>query len=418
MKWTILFLLFSVSVCAQDCDEILKFKAEEYYINVSQKPDSLNQLSCKLIQRQLEPGSVFIDISESEMNHQPIFIVLIIAPKGEPEVIEIPIKQDAGKNSRQSAGDNRGGKTQSSSEEEIYSLADYKNFWSLIEPAINGSRKIYYSSSRLLNLVNLKFIRDGSGDLLFNNYEMVRLHSGASFLGDHKRIVLPRKMDVLLVGGLRYDCRPGVGANWDYLPGTRSEINDIHSLLAKAHYIVTIDSCLATEAKLSAAINAARYDVVHIATHGFYFSETEKGFGVKPDTYPMERGGIVLSGGNSKTATIDIFNQDGLFTAMEMQQLNLSNIRFMVLSTCHSGEGDASENTAPLGMTLAMMRNGIQAMMVSNRAVPDKETSLFMKTFYTKLASNGDLDQCYLLSIRELHHKFPETDWSFFDLVH
>lgn len=418
MKWTILFLLISVSALAQDCDELLKFKAEEYYINVKNKPDSLNQLSCKLIQRQLEPGSVFIDISEAEMNHQSEFLVLIILPKGEPEVIEIPMKQDTSKNIKQSAADKRGGKTESSAEEEVYSLADYKNFWSFIEPAINGSRKIYYSSSRLLNLLNLKFIKDESGDFLFENYEMVRLHSGASFLGEHKRIVLPRKMDVLLVGGLRYDCKPGTGVNWDYLPGTRTEISDIRSLLSKAHYVVSIDSCMATEAKLSASINSARYDVVHIATHGFYFPETEKGFGVTPDTYPMERGGIVLSGGNNKTATIDVFNQDGLFTAMEMQQLNLSNIRFMVLSTCHSGEGDASENTAPLGMTLAMMRNGIQAMMVSNRAVPDKETSLFMKTFYGKLVSNGDLDKCYMLTIRELHEKFPDTDWSFFDLVH
>ncbi len=418
MKWTILFLFLPFHTLAQECDELLKFKAEEYYINVPNKPDSLNQLSCKLIQRQLEPGSVFIDISESEMNHQLEFIVLVIGPKGEPEVIEIPIKQDANKNTQQATSDLRGGKTQSSGEEEVYSLADYKNFWSFIEPTINGAHKIYYSCSRLLNLVNLKFIKDNTGQFLFNNYDMVRLHSGASFLGERKRIILPRKMDVLLVGGLRYDCKAVKGSNWDYLPGTRTEINDIRALLSKSHYVVTIDSCMATEAKINATINAARFDVVHIATHGFYFQETEKNFGVKPDTYPMERGGIVLSGGNSKSATIDIFNQEGLFTAMEMQQLNLSNIRFMVLSTCHSGEGDASENTAPLGMTLAMMRNGIQAMMVSNRAVPDKETSLFMKTFYGHLASNGDLDRCYMLSIRELNEKFPDTDWSFFDLVH
>ena len=160
MKWTILFLLISVSALAQDCDELLKFKAEEYYINVKNKPDSLNQLSCKLIQRQLEPGSVFIDISEAEMNHQSEFLVLIILPKGEPEVIEIPMKQDTSKNIKQSAAEKRGGKTESSAEEEVYSLADYKNFWSFIEPAINGSRKIYYSSSRLLNLLNLKFIKE------------------------------------------------------------------------------------------------------------------------------------------------------------------------------------------------------------------------------------------------------------------
>lgn len=417
MKWTILFLFFSMACHAQDCDELLRFKADEYYINVAHKPDSLNFLSCSLIQKQLRSGEIFLDISEAEMNHEPVFLALIISWKGEPQVMEIPLKQEAVK-VQDSASLKRGGIAQASSEMVTYGLADYDHFWTHIDDALNGVKKIYYSSSRLLNLANLRFIKDKNGEFLFENYEMVRLHSGGSFLGEHKSIVLPAKMDVLLVGALRYDCGPVSTMAWDYLPGTRTEINNIRDLLSKKHYVRILDSCQATEARVSTMIKTARLDVLHIATHGFYFQETEKGFGVKPDSYPLERSGLVLSGANDRAATIDVFNQKGLFSALEIQELDLGNIRFMVLSTCHSGEGDASENTAPLGITLALMRNGVSAMMVSNRAVPDKETSLFMSCFYGLLANNGDLDKCYLQTIKSLHEKYPETDWSFFDLLH
>lgn len=71
-----------------------------------------------------------------------------------------------------------------------------------------------------------------------------------------------------------------------------------------------------------------------------------------------------------------------------------------------------------MGLTLALLRQGIQAMMVSNRAVPDQETKLFMVTFYTYLSQNSHVDECFTATLRELATKHPLKDWSFFDLVH
>lgn len=415
---------------AQEPDALLMQKAEEYYINIPARPDSIGFLSAAYIQKKLSGGAVFIDLLESEVNEQRVLFATVIRQKGSPEVIEIPLPRaeeyKITDTRKQEAQGNRGGIVKNQSVSEVSYCAQYKNFWAYLEPLLPGNGTIYYSTSRLLNPANIRFFKDEDGEYLFEKHKMVRLHSGASFLGDRHRLLMPSKMDLLLVGNLRYDCnvamKPGTPAtntgNWSYLPGTRTELEDIQAALRGRHYMVRMDSCSAGEARFMKTINSARFDIVHIATHGFYFTAADASVGISDDSYSLERTGIVLSGGNSQKANVEAFNEEGLLTAIEMQTLDLSKIRFMVLSTCHSGQGDNSENTATLGLTLSMQRQGVNAMLVSNRAVPDRETSLFMKTFYGFLAADPDVDSCYHKTIRALLEQFPATDWSFFDLVH
>ena len=64
------------------------------------------------------------------------------------------------------------------------------------------------------------------------------------------------------------------------------------------------------------------------------------------------------------------------------------------------------------------MRQGIGAMLISNQAVPDTETTLFMKTFYSYLSQNSNVDECFTATLRKLFSLYPDTNWNFFDLVH
>lgn len=415
---------------AQEPDFLLAQKAEEYYINIPAKPDSIGFLTAAYIQKKLAAGSVFIDMLESEVNGERVIFATLVRSKGAPEVIEIPLPRENDTRfsdiRKQETTGNRGGIVKNQAVSDISYCSRYKNFWAYLEPEIGSAATIYYSTSRSLNPANLRFFRDEDSAFLFERHKMVRLHSGASFLGDRHRLLMPSKMDLLLLGNVRYDCndafKPGTSKeytdHWAYLPGTAAEIRDIEAALRSRHYLIKMDSCSAGESRFMKAINGARFDIVHVATHGFYFTGADASVGITDDSYSLERTGIVLSGGNCKTATVESFNEEGLLTAIELQTLDLSKIRFMVLSTCHSGQGDHSENTATLGLTLSMQRQGVNAMLVSNRAVPDRESGLFMKTFYGFLATDPDVDSCYHKTIRALLEQFPATDWSFFDLVH
>ena len=229
-----------------------------------------------------------------------------------------------------------------------------------------------------------------------------------------------------MVGDVFYECNvagqrgkvPEFRNAWAYLPGTRTEVQTICNTLKKDHKVELLDSCKATEAAVVSKVNASTYDVLHFATHGFYFKENDPVFGVRGDTYPMIRSGIVLSGANNKEANVEPFNKLGMFTALDFLDMNLSNIKLVVLSTCHSGEGENTQSDAPIGLILALLRQGINAMILSNRPVPDKATTLFMTTFYRYLNMSPNVDECFTNTLKELVTKDPKTDWSFFDLVH
>lgn len=414
---------------AQECQELISFKADQYYTNVNNKPDSLPFLACTSIQQKLGPQEIFLDFMGTDLNDEEGFLVTIIRRNRQPQVISIPkIKSNTGVKTGLGGMEDasRGGKLLEKMSSEAAGYGDYGRFLVHLQPYLQDVKTIYYSTSDVLNFVNLKHLKDQEGQYLFQKYHMVRLHTAASFFGNHHKLTLSQQMKALLVGNVSYECnetappgsKPEFVRTWPYLPGTKGEVNAIHQLLKPRHQAVLLDSCQATEKNVAAMVNSGRFDILHLATHGFYFKNADPRFGVRADTYPLMLSGIVLSGANDKNATVQPFNDAGMLTSMELLQTNISNIRLVVLSMCHSGEGEHVQSSAPMGLTLALLRQGIQAMMVSNRAVPDQETKLFMVTFYTYLSQNSHVDECFTATLRELATKHPLKDWSFFDLVH
>ncbi|RYD70435.1 MAG: CHAT domain-containing protein, partial [Sphingobacteriales bacterium] len=257
-------------------------------------------------------------------------------------------------------------------------------------------------------------------------YEMIRLHTAASFLQNKQRLFLPEKLNVLMLGDVDYDCLVGEPGSrpaeyrkiWDKLPGSKKEIADIRNLLGKNVSVEILDSCKATEQNFVAKVNNSRFDIIHLATHGFYFKGANPFFALREDAYVLERSGIVLSGANHPKTTTSPFDAKGMFTALDFINMDFRKTGLFVLSTCHSGEGSNLHSGPPVGLTLALLRNLVNAMILSNRAVPDAETSMFMTTLYKYINTNRNVDECFTKMLRELHSTYPTKDWSFFDLVY
>lgn len=415
---SVLIPLANNKASAQECNDLLQTKIEQYYLNIRPKPDSLQAIHCDFIRQKLGVNDVFLDFLSTELNNEPIFFLTIIPKTGDAKTVAIPqlknstvTKEDSG--------------TRSTINKIIRkdSYDNYDNLLRYFDQDIQNANAIYYSTTGDLNLVNLKYLKNKSNIPLFKKHHMVRLHTAVSFLGGKQQLLLPGKMNILLAGDIDYNCDTTTGKSssftntWNYLPGTKTEIIEIESIL-KDHHIRVIDSCQVTETKFIKEINSNRYDVVHLATHGFFIETSDEKLGIKKETFPLDKSGIVLSGANNKNASVAAFNSYGLFTASDFTKIKLSNAKLVVLSTCHSGEGTSTQSGAPIGLILSLLRQGTTAMIVSNRAVNDNDARLFMTTFYSYLNKNPNVDDCFIKTLRNLHEKMPQVSWDFFDLIH
>jgi len=140
--------------------------------------------------------------------------------------------------------------------------------------------------------------------------------------------------------------------------------------------------------------NSASPRILHIATHGYFFNDPKLNSGslsnsetvFKISDHPMLRSGLILAGGNlawQGKQTLE-GREDGILTAYEISQMNLSNTELVVLSACETGLGDIQGNEGVYGLQRAFKIAGAKYLIMSLWQVPDKQTSLLMTTFYKK----------------------------------
>ena len=176
-----------------------------------------------------------------------------------------------------------------------------------------------------------------------------------------------------------------VNANVSELPGTRAEIDAIRMNYDSLNVIILTDT-MATEAQ--STLYASQVPIVHIATHGYFIGTLTEGTDLKPADYDesLSQNGLILAGANASIASDD-FNpsdHDGILSAREISQMDLSNVQLIVLSACQSGEGYVTEDGV-YGLQRGLKNAGVNAMIVSLWSVDDEATSLLMRSFYAHL---------------------------------
>lgn len=172
------------------------------------------------------------------------------------------------------------------------------------------------------------------------------------------------------------------GEDWEYLFGTKTEIESILALLQGSGYKVRVlEGNNATEEsfkKLSASGVSPR--VLHIATHGFFFSDT-----TSQDTEEqMNRSGLILAGANYawKAGTPLSGREDGILSAFEISHTNLRSTELVVLSACETGLGYIVNNEGVFGLQRAFKQAGVKNLLVSLWSIPDNATQVLMTEFY------------------------------------
>lgn len=117
---------------------------------------------------------------------------------------------------------------------------------------------------------------------------------------------------------------------------------------------------------------------------------------------------MILAGGNYAWAGNKPVEgvEDGIVTAYEISQLNLSNTELLVLSACETGLGDVKGSEGVFGLQRAFKMAGVKKMIVSLWQVPDKETAELMISFYSNWFKGKTIKDAFAQAQAEMRKIF------------
>jgi len=193
------------------------------------------------------------------------------------------------------------------------------------------------------------------------------------------------------------------------LPASEREVRDIAAiwqagLRASASGVVALTGAAASERALRA--EASRHAVLHLATHAFFLGKecgsdaiVLRGIGgTKPaggggrvsppgDDDALHLSGLALAGANQRERRDG--EDDGILTAEEIAALDLSGVRWVVLSACDTGVGEVLTGEGVFGLRRAFAVAGARTLIMSLRAVGDEATRDWMAALYRARFERG-----------------------------
>jgi CHAT domain-containing protein len=104
--------------------------------------------------------------------------------------------------------------------------------------------------------------------------------------------------------------------------------------------------------------------------------------------------------------------EDGVLTAEEVSNIDLSNTKLVVMSACQSGLGAIKGNEGVYGLKRAFRLAGVENIIVSLWPVPDKETMELMDLFYKELVNTKDISKSFRLAQRTMRQKYSNNPWA------
>lgn len=356
---------------------------------------------------------------------------VVVRHVGDPVFVRLPLAEGIDKAVRRFRDQAEGRGT-----EEDCRLASRELYQLLLAPlesAIGDAKTLVFSPDSQLHFVCFEPLLDANGKMACEKWNIRVIDNGrdlletpAGFKAGAKNALLVGNPDYdesgtreakgsqllaenrfrlerSLGSGLREDLREFTFAP---LPGTDAEIGALQAeLKAKGFTCLDLRESKAGEAAVSAQIKGQR--VVHLATHGFFLNELNIGdernllrfdgdFGSSEAPRsgtqvqdPMLRSGLALAGANRTLAAwqkgeVPDPRNDGILTAAEAVNLDLTGTELVVLSACETAKGKALDGEGIYGLRRALKMTGADTVVMTLWPVDDEYTVTFMKDFYAR----------------------------------
>lgn len=185
-----------------------------------------------------------------------------------------------------------------------------------------------------------------------------------------------------------------------YLPATKIEAEQIKQALENTRLQPALYMDLRGTEESFKALSGKNISMLHIATHGFYWTETEARQTKDLDFLMMgdnnqsryvedkalTRSGLLLPGANIalKGNPLPEGLEDGILTAKELAGLDLRGLDLVVLSACQTGLGEITGDGV-FGLQRGFKKAGANTLLMSLWKVDDNATQLLMTQFYKNL---------------------------------
>ncbi|MDE5975193.1 MAG: CHAT domain-containing protein [Muribaculaceae bacterium] len=277
-----------------------------------------------------------------------------------------------------------------------YSDIDLGNLvWSpIIGELPPGTSDIFFAPEGIFHLWGIE-------NMPFDGKEALRLHRVTSTADiSNRNLGIKDSTSMLLIGGLNYSAIPSEGESTErnhlagetlkrkvgttnvfkYLPATRSEVDSINNSFGNATILYH-----APEGELKRMM--PEFKTLHIATHGYSLN---LGIRKRPEYLAdslaydssLQACALALTGANHLFETGQ--REDGLLSAREICDLDLSNVDFVILSACQTAQGNVTDEGAA-GLVRGLKNAGVKTVMATLWPVDDRSTMIFMNKFYNLL---------------------------------
>ncbi len=314
---------------------------------------------------------------------------------------------------------------QRSLEFEAEDVKSYDRYWAPIDTLLGDDiKKIYFSPDGIYHLVNPDMFKAKSDSVyLVDRVQILRLSNPKDAIKlKEKEAVLGRSLSSMVIGNPKFS-KTNNGRVSD-LKGAEKEVNAISaSMNGKGWNATLVANEFATEDTL---LNSPSPNVLHIATHGFFKGSDvteESDLGIRSlsgGNNPLINSGLLLaSGGDSYDDDAPINgNAEGIFTALEAQNLDLSSCELVVLSACETGLGSVSIGNGVFGLQKSFLDAGAGNILMTLQKVDDEVTQLLMNTFYDKYLNGSSAEDALYAAKLEVKktYKHPHF-WAPFILI-
>ena len=295
-----------------------------------------------------------------------------------------------------------------------------------LEPYFKDIKTIHYAPSGLLHQVAFAALPMNETEVLSDSFQLNALTSTRELVKPNADFKVE---NITLYGGIQYGenlVKDSANTNtpWQYLEGTKTEIDRISTLFKKKNikFDAKLGFLASEEAFKVKNTEGVSSGILHIATHGFFYKNkldktTNSAFQTADN--PLIRSGLIMANAN-KVWLGDApqeGSEDGILTAYEISNMNLSQTHLVVLSACETGLGDIQGTEGVYGLQRAFKMAGVEYILMSLWQVPDKQTAELMEQFYSNLLNGATIQAAFSTAQQSMKEKYAPYYWAGFVLV-